>query len=256
MVKAQMHEDVTIVQITDTHLFADREAELMGYCTHAMLAKTIDAIRRIESRPDACFITGDISQDESERSYELVRTELDKLEMPVFWIPGNHDDRDQADAVFAQSANIHHLSTLVTASWDFIALDTCRRGADEGYLNDADFGRLSAAVQASAGEGKQIAVVMHHHPVPVQTPLLDNYVLQDNEPLLTLLDDTPQIKLVICGHVHGDYRLRYGNQVIEACPATCFQWKKGTSTAKTEDVRGFKVFRFSSSGYESTLIAV
>lgn len=255
-VMIKMPKDITIVQITDLHLLADREARLLGYGTHTMLTKTVDAIRKHAVRPDACFVTGDISQDESEESYELARAELGRLDMPIFWIPGNHDDSERAAAVFGKSSNMHRLSTLATPSWDFIALDTCRRGADEGYLNDADFRRFTADVQAAASAGKRISVIMHHHPVPVETPLLDKYVLQGNQSLLTLLDSTPQINLLICGHVHGDYRLQHGHQTIEACPATCFQWEKGTSALKTEDSRGFKIFSFSPHGYESTLITL
>lgn len=256
MVEAKVAKDITVVQITDMHLLAGREAQLFDYCTYAALVLTIDAICKLAVKPDACFVTGDISQDESLQSYEWALAELERLKMPIFWIPGNHDDRDRADTVFRSSSNTHRLSTLATRSWDFIALDTCRRGADEGYLNDEDFGRFVDAVHASARAGKQIAAIMHHHPVPVQTPLLDKYVLQENQRLLALLDGTPQIKLLICGHVHGNYRLQLRHQTIEACPATCFQWEKGTSTVKTEDSRGFKIFQFSPTGYESTLITL
>ncbi|MGD7413199.1 metallophosphoesterase, partial [Ralstonia pseudosolanacearum] len=65
MTAARGNKTVTVVQITDTHLFADRDSELMGYRTYPMLSKTIDAIRGHDFRPDACFLTGDISQDES-----------------------------------------------------------------------------------------------------------------------------------------------------------------------------------------------
>ncbi|MGA3845855.1 metallophosphoesterase [Ralstonia nicotianae] len=256
MTAARGNKTVTVVQITDPHLFADRDSELMGYRTYPMLSKTIDAIRGHDFRPDACFLTGDISQDESADSYELARFELERLGIPVFWIPGNHDDRGRAEAVFGQSERIHRLSKLTTGDWDFIHLETCRRGADEGYLSDPDFERFVSDVEASAGAGKQIAVVMHHHPVPTQTPLLDGYMLQDGERLLSFLDDHRQVRLVICGHVHGDYQLQYGSQTIEVCPATCFQWEKGTRTAKAEDWRGFRIFEFSSAGYQSALISV
>ncbi|WP_232556802.1 metallophosphoesterase [Ralstonia solanacearum] len=256
MNEAGVNRNIVVAQITDLHLLADRESELMGYCTYSMLSDTVDAILEHDTRPDVCLLTGDISQDESVESYELARFELERLGIPVFWIPGNHDERGGAETVFGASENIRRLTKLVTADWDFIYLDTCRQGAGEGYLNDRDFERFVSEVEASTGGGKNIAVVMHHHPVPTQTPLLDGYMLLDNERLLKTLDDHRQVKLVICGHVHGDYRIRYGNQMIEMCPATCFQWEKGTSTMTTENWRGFRVFEFSPSGYRSALILV
>ncbi len=250
-----MNKNITVVQITDLHLLAERDAKLHGYTTYSMLSDTIDSILSHTVQPDACFVTGDISQDETEASYDLARTELARLGVPVFWIPGNHDDRDMAEAVFGRSQDFRRLTKLATADWDFIYLDTCRRGADEGYLNDQDFDCFVSEVRASTEEGKHIAVVMHHHPVPTQTPLMDTYILREDDRLLKVLDDHPQIKLVICGHVHGDYQVQYGNQVIEMCPATCFQWERGASVIKTEDWRGFKVFEFSPSGYRSAFIS-
>ncbi|MGD7159623.1 metallophosphoesterase [Ralstonia pseudosolanacearum] len=255
MTGARMSKNITVVQITDLHLLADPDGQLHGYRTYPVLSDTIDAILNYDVKPDMCFVTGDISQDESEASYDLARSELERLGIPVFWIPGNHDDRDQAAAAFGKSERIRRLMKLPTADWDFIYLDTCRRGADEGYLNDADFDRFVSEVRASVGQGKHVAVVMHHHPVPTQTPLMDTYILQEKERLLTVLDDHPQVKLVICGHVHGDYQLQYGNQAIEMCPATCFQWEKGASIIKTEDWRGFRMFEFSQSGYRSAFVS-
>ncbi|WP_230851095.1 metallophosphoesterase [Ralstonia solanacearum] len=157
-----MNRNIVAAQITDQHLLADRESELMGYCTYSMLSDTVDAILEHDIRPDVCFLIGDISQDESVESYELARSELERLGIPVFWIPGNHDERDGAEAVFGASESIRRLTKLVTADWDFIYLDTCRQGAGEGYLNDQDFERFVSQVEASTGGGKNIAVVMHH----------------------------------------------------------------------------------------------
>ncbi|MGA4422931.1 metallophosphoesterase [Ralstonia nicotianae] len=245
-----------MAQITDLHLLEDRQAELFGCCTYSTFSKTIDAISSQHIRPDLCVLTGDISQDGTVASYELARSELERLDMPVFWIPGNHDDPDKATAVFEQSSSIHRLTKLATGSWDFIYLDTCRAGVDHGHLSDLAFDRFTADVEASTLDGKHVAIVMHHHPVPTQTPLIDAYILQDEWRLLTLLDEHPNVKLVICGHVHGDYQLQYGTQMIEMCPSTCFQWERGTTVLKTENWRGYKLLEFSPSGYQATLVTV
>ncbi|WP_231409771.1 hypothetical protein [Ralstonia solanacearum] len=50
-----------MAQITDLHLLADRESELMGYCTYSMLSDTVDAILEHDTRPHVCLLTGDIS---------------------------------------------------------------------------------------------------------------------------------------------------------------------------------------------------
>ncbi len=58
---AGANRNIVVAQITDLHLLADRESELMGYCTYSMLSDTVDAILEHDTRPDVCLLTGDIS---------------------------------------------------------------------------------------------------------------------------------------------------------------------------------------------------
>lgn len=119
MSTAGVNKKIVVAQITDLHLLADRASELMGYCTYSMLSDTVDAILEHDNRPDVCLLTGDISQDESVESYELARFELERLGIPVFWMPGNHDQRGGAENVFGASENIRRLTKLVTADRQF-----------------------------------------------------------------------------------------------------------------------------------------
>ena len=93
---------------------------------------------------------------------------------------------------------------------------------------------------------------MHHHPHPVGTPLVDACMLQEADDFLAQVKQHPEIKLMICGHVHGNYQITYGKQMIEACPATSFQWQTGTSTLETESKRGFKRFAFQADTYQAS----
>ena len=64
------------------------------------------------------------------------------------------------------------------------------------------------------------------------------------ESILTLLDTRKEIEAIICGHVHTPSTHKYNNCVIDACPATCFQWQLGTSTVQIENKRGYKLLDF------------
>ena len=81
-----------LLQLTDTHLFADPGGILYGVNTRNSLTAVIAAIKRAGERPDAILVTGDLSQDESTTSYQILRDMLAQLEAPVFVLPGNHDD--------------------------------------------------------------------------------------------------------------------------------------------------------------------
>lgn len=243
-----------VVQITDMHLFADKAQQLQGHCTYQNLAETIDYLLAVKEDPHFVLVTGDISQDESAQSYQWARAQLERLNATVYWIDGNHDDKSIVKPIFESSSRLQQLHHLTTHSWDFIALNTCRRGTDDGYLEADELADFWQKVERAKGNHKNIAVVMHHHPYPVATPLVDACMLQQADDFLAQVKQHAEIKLMICGHVHGDYQIAYGTQMIEACPATSFQWQKGTSTLETEKRRGFKRFTFNSDAYQVSTI--
>lgn len=247
-------ERLKVIQITDTHVFANKTQTLQGHCTYKNLSETIDYVLAFEETPDFVLLTGDISQDESSDSYHLARAQLERLNLPVYWIHGNHDDETKVRPIFDMASSLEQLKHLMTSFWDFIAINTCRQGTDEGHLEESELADFWQKVTLAKNNNKNIVVVVHHHPHPVTTPLVDACMLQKADDFLVQIKQHPEIKLIICGHVHGDYRISYGDQMIEACPATSFQWKKGTSTLSTQDERGFKRFTFYPTTYQASAV--
>jgi 3',5'-cyclic-AMP phosphodiesterase len=247
----------TVIQITDPHLFSDVTNELQGYQTYKHLAETIDHILvNPNAKPDMVFVTGDISQDETAESYQLALTQLERFTCPVYWIQGNHDNQAELQPIFDSSRRLQQLTHLSTSYWDFISINTCRRDVDDGYIEDDEYERFVFKLEEAKAKSKKIAVVMHHHPTAVNTPLMDACGLHNQEKFLKLVKQYEEIKLVICGHVHGDYKIALDEFTIETCPATCFQWKKGTSSLETENRRGYKIFHFNSTSYTSSTIFI
>ncbi|NJM46499.1 MAG: hypothetical protein HC860_10200 [Alkalinema sp. RU_4_3] len=87
-----------VVQITDTHLFAEPEGEMFGCRTRETFDTVIEAIAQLETKPDLLLLTGDVSQDDSVASYVYVRSRLQDLNIPSYWLPGNHDQEEGASA--------------------------------------------------------------------------------------------------------------------------------------------------------------
>ena len=86
-----MHK-TRIIQVTDTHLFADTNEELVGMNCDEGLRDVIALIDDHEARPDALLFTGDASQDNSVESFQRLEASLQALAIPQYWIPGNHDE--------------------------------------------------------------------------------------------------------------------------------------------------------------------
>lgn len=92
---------------------------------------------------------------------------------------------------------------------------------------------------------------MHHHPIETKTPLVDNYILRNNDEFWKIVEKYPHVKLVICGHVHGDYHLHHQHIDIEIAPATCLQWKKGAKELDIENKIGYKIYQLNNEGYKA-----
>lgn len=241
---------VKVIQISDTHLFADDELEIFGAKSNLTFKKVMRKIIDEDSHDaDMVFLTGDISQDETKESYEKIAHDLSSLNLPVYWIPGNHDDLAQLESIFMNAENFNRQSNLSLPHWYLIFLDTKIDGRDDGLLSLAELKRLKDEIMA-AQVNKKIAIIMHHHPAPVGTPLIDNYILQNNKDFWDIVTGT-KVELVICGHVHGDYRFKYNNVMIESSPATCLQWEKGTKDLKVDMKIGYKIYYFKQDGYKA-----
>lgn len=241
---------VNILQITDTHLSVSDELELFGVRSNIKFNEVIARIQEVEqSAVDLILLTGDISQDESEQSYQRVVDSLEKLNLPIYWIPGNHDDLIQMERIFKKSPLFHRVRNLSLPEWNLIFLNTKLDNSAEGYLSNEELQILSNEIQIAAPD-KKIAVVMHHHPAAVGTPLIDKYILKNRDDFWGIVTGT-QVNLIICGHVHGDYRFQYNDIHIESSPATCLQWQQGAVDLIVENKIGYKVYSFDKNAYKA-----
>src|SRR3990167_1480978 len=92
-----------IIQITDTHLFSDDSETMFDvHCNDAFNQTIQYFINHDLNDSDMVFLTGDISQDMTEKSYQRIAESLSQLKIPVYWIPGNHDDHAIAESVFSK----------------------------------------------------------------------------------------------------------------------------------------------------------
>ena len=89
---------VRILQITDTHLFAQKHEALLGVNTWDSYQAVLEAIRPHQHEFDLIVATGDLAQDQSSAAYRHFAEGIASFRAPCVWLPGNHD---------FQPANIH-----------------------------------------------------------------------------------------------------------------------------------------------------
>ena len=61
---------VRLLQISDTHLFAGSDRDLLGIATAESFQAVLDAITELPQPYDVVLATGDLSQDHSADSYQ------------------------------------------------------------------------------------------------------------------------------------------------------------------------------------------
>ncbi|MCE6984277.1 phosphodiesterase, partial [Pseudomonas frederiksbergensis] len=75
-----------LVQLTDSHLFADPQGTLLGMNTRDSLQRVIERVRAEQPRIDLVLATGDLSQDGSLASYASFRDLTASLKAPARWL--------------------------------------------------------------------------------------------------------------------------------------------------------------------------
>lgn len=238
-----------IVQITDCHLFKDNSL-MLDVETNKTFSQVVERIKNVELHDtDAIFLTGDLSQDESKESYQRIINSLSDTNKNIYWIPGNHDCIENLSSIFLTNKKFIRAHHINTPHWDFIFLNTKIEGADYGFLSALELSNLKQSLDQCIN--KSIAIVMHHHPAPIGTPMIDGCMLENANSFWEVISGYP-VKLIMCGHVHGDYAVKYNEEItIEASPATCIQWVKGATEPAFEKKIGYKIYHFEKNNYVS-----
>jgi 3',5'-cyclic-AMP phosphodiesterase len=217
-----MTAGLQVVQLSDTHLYADLEGKLVGVTTSRSLRSVLAAIGNLQPRPDLLLLTGDLSQDESLESYQYLQTWLVKLGIPNYWLPGNHDCLPQMQAAITTQLCSQRQS-FYKGGWKFLLLNSQAVGKVHGEFSPQTLMWLELELQADPDSPTLIAC--HHPPIPVGSPWIDKISLQNPEPFLALVERYPQIKVVLSGHVHQPSRQELKGISYLTCPSTCIQFQ-------------------------------
>lgn len=215
---------VRLVQITDTHLYADPYGEFDGVGTLASLQAVLDLARQRHATADAYLATGDLAHEGEAGAYALLRECLGGIGAPVYCIPGNHDDPRTMAASLA-GGNVHMREAVDLGGWRVVLLNTHLPGSPAGCVGRARLAALEAAL--TQRPVAHVLIAMHHPPLPIGSPLMDGMMLEDAAEFFDLIDRFRCVRAVICGHVHQQFETTRNDVHVLAAPSTCVQFKPG-----------------------------
>lgn len=232
--KNQPSTPMRLLQITDTHCYADDDSRLewstLKVYPNRSLIRLLAHLQTSSADYDALIISGDLAQEETAETYQRLRKILQGFPLPVYILPGNHDVPELMYSELAMgSEHIHYLPDAVFSDWHVLFLDTHQTGHPEGHLSDQQFAALKIQLDNVAPE-EHILLFMHHHPVPIGSPLMDGIGLQETDTFWSLLTAYPQVKAVVFGHIHSEFSTKYPvtakrDILVFGTPATCVQAK-------------------------------
>jgi 3',5'-cyclic AMP phosphodiesterase CpdA len=243
-----------IAQLSDSHirppgtLFAD------VVDTQAMLRTAINAVLAFKPRPDVVLLTGDLTNDGEPEAYAAMVPELARLPMPVYAIPGNHDDRtamlalDGIVELGAGSPFRQYAADL--GSLRLIALDSLVPGKAHGALCAERLAWLEMELESSGD--RPVLMMVHHPPAEIGIDFMDRIGLQSTAALESLLQrHGKRIQRIVCGHIHRPIFYRWLGIPVSVAPGVAHQVVldlDGGDAAFTLEPPGFHLHRWTGTG--------
>lgn len=226
----------SLLVISDHHLGEHAGFINRGTSPHWALDRLLEAIAAEGAHgADALISTGDLVDQANAASYAFAR-EVFGVEpagrapgplpsrrpglqgLPLYFVPGNHDERAPfAQALFPEqpAAEPMHLC-FPLADQQVVYLDTGSSGR-AGSLDEAAWSFLDRAI----AEHQRVLLVLHHHPIAVGIPWLDEALPVGIE---ALWRRAAGLRAVLFGHTHASVSAAVDGVPVLGTRATTFQF--------------------------------
>lgn len=195
-----------IIQITDTHLtpVGAKPANNQKIDPYLKLNSIFMDIATMPEKPDMIAITGDLIHEGVAEDYakfaKLVSHQMDKLQIPINVILGNHD-RTQAfyDGFLQQPEQEKYYYLVEGKEYNYYFLDSKFENFEQGYLGEKQLTWLRDNLE---DDPQKKSVIFLHH--PIDGPALRHMrysILQESSELMDVIKNSSVIG-VFSGHIH------------------------------------------------------
>jgi len=210
-----------IAQITDCHLQADETTLYKGVNADLHLDQCL-AWLASQAEVDLLVLTGDLSHFGSIDAYQRLQHKVSALGISSIWLAGNHDDGEAMRRVCGQA--VQQVRSFDYDGWQLLTVDTnhAADGQGGGSVSAASLRALDQALIAS--KEKSVCLFMHHNAVAVNSAWQDDVMLANADEFNALISAHPQVKAVVCGHVHQQFDQPLGRARYLATPSSAFQF--------------------------------
>ncbi|WP_097084783.1 MULTISPECIES: 3',5'-cyclic-AMP phosphodiesterase [unclassified Pseudomonas] len=250
-VYATPEDSVLLLQLTDSHLFAEEDGELLGMNTRASLERVLQRVEADGHRYDLMLATGDQSQDGTVESYRRFKAMTSGIDAPKRWIPGNHDESAVMQDLYGQSELLDPVTDV--GNWRVIMLDSSVPGSVPGLLSHDQLKLLEDGLADEPT--RHHLICLHHHPVSIGCKWMEPIGLRNADAFFAVVDRFPQVRAILWGHIHQQWDTQRNGVRLLASPSTCIQFAPGSEDFGVERTApGYRWLRLNPDGTLDTAV--
>lgn len=212
-----------IAQITDTHIVPKDQAWLQMPATDVSdrLRLVVEQLNKLFPSPDVLLLTGDTIDTGGKEAYQHLKEILKPLSMPIYVIPGNHDNREEMRVAFSnepympQTGFIQYVIDAYPVR--LIALDTHVPHEDYGLFCKERLNWLETKLKENPS--KPTLIFMHHFPIKVGRKCFDDMICRVGENFEKLIQSSPHVLGIVAGHYHKMGAALFGGKICFIAPS-------------------------------------
>lgn len=159
-------DSLTWVHFGDLHLTEANEPN------HRDLVRLIDeANAHLAGAVDFCFLPGDNADNGAPQQYQLLRSAIDRLRIPLHVIPGDHDRESGSLAPFYSGLGVDTLPKAISLQGYrclFLDIVSAGRGGPDFRLSQADLLWLEEQMTSGREAGERSVLFMHTYPADLK----------------------------------------------------------------------------------------
>ena len=248
--------DFSFIHITDHHLMDSAGATREGFTPDEALRSVFKRIAAdAAARADFIVSTGDLVEPGTEATYSFARSFLGingsgvapgplraniegLRDYPMYFLPGNHDDRPLLFQHFFPGSEPSELFNFgfEHKGVKFVCIDW---GAEpKAFWAPATRDSLARAIQP----GQPTIILSHHHVAPIGSRWLDNFIADGIEEFWSILAQPGNNILgIISGHVHIPYEIESHGIPVLGLRSTAFPFADSDEYALTNKPPQYRV---------------
>ena len=246
----------TLLQISDCHLGDTPGDALLGLNADQSLAWVLELIKATVPHCDALICSGDLTNEGGKPALQRFKNTLSSLHLPspVYWLPGNHDDSEVLQLLSAPEANADNQPLSVPAftlgNWHISLFDSSIPNKVPGSIGAPDLQRMQQTLQDKPAHHHMF--VLHHPLLKVGSAWIDPQRVDNAEHVIQLIEQNPQCKMVVSGHVHQSFDQALSEHTLArmiTTPSTSVQFKPHSDDfALDSQMPGFRWFTLHDDG--------